>query len=363
MCPLRSGVPLSNETSSRNGISPQQQIALLVFENLAEGVIFTDAGASILAVNSGFTRITGYAADEVIGRNPRLLQSGVQERDFYEEMWRTLRTTGRWRGEGINRRKSGELYPELLSISAVRNAEGGITNYIGVFSDLSERLAQERAVREMRERLDLALDAGGVGTWLWEPGSGRLECDERACELIVGSQNNPPRTFEALLDRIPVYERPRVMDAFMRPTRQQLAFRAEFRVVLLDGTDRHLVARARPHCGETDGVCRVFGVVWDVTERYLREREIRELNATLERRVQARTADLQSAVAELESFSYSVAHDLRAPLRSLDGFSKILIEDYGDRLDETGVLSHQAAVDLAATISSASARPASVSTA
>ena len=327
---------MRNETASQNGISPQQQIALLVFENLAEGVIFTDAGANILAVNSSFTRITGYAADEVIGRNPRVLQSGVQERDFYEEMWRTLKTTGRWRGEVINRRKSGELYPELLSISAVRNVEGGITNYIGVFSDLSERLAQERAVREMRERLDLALDAGGVGTWIWEPGNDRMECDERACELIVGSQNNPPRTFEALLGRIPVYERPRVMDAFMRPTRQQLAFRAEFQVVLPDGTDRHLVARARPHCGETDGVCRVFGVIWDVTERYLREREIRELNATLERRVQSRTADLQSAVAELESFSYSVAHDLRAPLRGLDGFSRILFEDYGERLDEAG---------------------------
>ena len=327
---------MSSETSSRNGISPQQQIALLVFENLAEGVIFTDAGGTILAVNSGFTRITGYAAEEVIGRNPRVLQSGVQERDFYEEMWRTLKAAGRWRGEIINRRKSGELYPELLSISVVRNAGGGVTNYIGVFSDLSERLAQERAVREMRERLDLALDAGGVGTWRWEPGSGRLECDERACELIAGSQNNPPRTFEALLDRIPVYERPRVMDAFMRPTRRQLAFRAEFRVVLPDGADRHLVARARPHCGETDGVCRVVGVIWDVTERYLREREIRELNATLERRVEERTADLQAAVAELESFSYSVAHDLRAPLRGLDGFSRILIEDYGDRLDEDG---------------------------
>ncbi len=327
---------MSNESPSRNSISPQQHIALLVFENLAEGVVFTDAGATILAVNSGFTRITGYAAEEVIGRNPRVLQSGVQERDFYEEMWRTLKATGRWRGEIINRRKSGELYPELLSISAVRDAEGGITNYIGVFSDLSERLAQERAMREMRERLDLALDAGGVGTWIWEPGSGRLECDERAGELIAGSQNDPPRTFEALLERIPAYVRPRVKDAFMRPTRQQLAFRAEFQVILPDGTDRHLVARARPHCGEIDSICRVFGVVWDVTERYLREREIRELNATLERRVEERTADLQAAMAELESFSYSVAHDLRAPLRSLDGFSKILIDDYGDRLDEAG---------------------------
>jgi PAS domain S-box-containing protein len=327
---------LSDASTLQDGLSPQQQIALLVFDNLSEGVVFTDADGSILAVNSGFTRITGYAAEEVIGRNPRILQSGVQDGDFYDEMWRTLKSTGRWRGEIVNRRKSGDLYPELLSISAVRNAEGGIKNYIGVFSDLSERLAQERAVREMRERLDLALDAGGVGTWLWEPGSGHLECDERACELIAGSPNNPPRTFEALLDRIPVYERPRVMDAFMRPTRQQQAFRAEFQVVLPDGTDRHLVARARPHCGESDGVCRVFGVIWDVTERYLREREIHELNATLERRVQERTVDLQSAVAELESFSYSVAHDLRAPLRGLDGYSRILIEDYGDRLDEDG---------------------------
>jgi PAS domain S-box-containing protein len=327
---------LSDSGIRQDRLSLQQQIALLVFDNLSEGVVFTDAGGKILAVNAGFTRITGYAADEVIGRNPRLLQSGVQEREFYEEMWRSLGATGRWRGEIVNRRKSGELYPELLSISAVRSADGGITNYIGVFSDLSERLAQERAMREMRERLDLALDAGGVGTWIWEPGSGRLECDARAGELIAGSQNDPPRTFEALLERIPAYERPRVLDAFLRPTSLQQAFRAEFEVVLPDGGERHLVVRARPHCDEADGNCSVFGVVWDVTERYLREREIRELNATLERRVLERTAELEAALAELESFSYSVAHDLRAPLRGLDGFSRILIDEYGERLDETG---------------------------
>jgi PAS domain S-box-containing protein len=327
---------LSDARTLQDGLSPQQQIALLVFDNLSEGVVFTDAGGSILAVNAGFTRITGYDAGEVVGRNPRILQSGVQERGFYEEMWRALGATGRWRGEIVNRRKSGELYPELLSISAVRGADGAITNYIGVFTDLSERLAQERAMREMRERLDLALDAGGVGTWIWEPGSGRLECDARAGELVAEPGSEPPRSFDALLARLPPYERPRVMDAFLRPARLQQAFRAEFEVILPDGGERHLVARARPHCDETDGVCRVFGVVWDVTERYLREREIRELNATLEGRVQERTAELEAALAELESFSYSVAHDLRAPLRSLDGFSRILIDDYGERLDETG---------------------------
>lgn len=327
---------MSDARTFQDGLSPQQQIARLVFDNLSEGVIFTDAGGNILAVNSGFTRITGYAAEEVVGRNPRLLQSGVQERDFYVEMWRTLNASGRWCGEIVNRRKSGELYPELLSITAVRSPEGEVTNYIGVFSDLSERLAQERALREMRERMELALDAGGVGTWIWEPGSGRLECDERAGELIAGSPANPPRTFEALLERIPAGERASVLDAFVRPARQQLAFRAEFQVALPGGAVRHLVARARPHCGETDGLCRVFGVVWDVTERHMREQEVRELNATLERRVRERTAELEAALAELESFSYSVAHDLRAPLRGLDGFSRILSDEYGDRLDETG---------------------------
>jgi PAS domain S-box-containing protein len=327
---------LRNGSSSWNGISPQQHIALLVFENLAEGVVITDASGSILAVNAGFTRITGYSAEEVIGRNPRILQSGAQEREFYDAMWRTLKSAGRWRGEIVNRRKSGELYPELLSISSVREAGGDITHYIGVFSDLSERLAQERAMRAMRERLELALDAGGVGTWIWEPGSGRLECDERAGELIAGAQNDPPRSFEALLERIPAHERPGVLEAFTHPARLQQPFRVEFQVVLPDGASRFLVARARLHCDEMEGVCRVFGVVWDVTERQLREREIRELNATLERRVEERTADLQAALAELESFSYSIAHDLRAPLRSLDGFSSILIEDYGERLDADG---------------------------
>lgn len=327
---------MSDAHTRQDGLSPPQQFALLVFDNLSEGVVFTDAGGSILAVNAGFTRITGYAAEEVIGRNPRVLQSGVQEREFYEDMWRTLGAAGRWRGEIVNRRKSGELYPELLSISAVRGADGVITNYIGVFSDLSERLAQERAMREMRERLDLALDAGGVGTWIWEPGSGRLECDARAGELVAEPGREPPRSFDALLARMPAHARPRVAEAFLHPASRQEAFRAEFEVVLPDGGERHLVARARPHCDETDGVCRVFGVVWDVTERYVREREIRELNASLERRVRERTAELESALAELESFSYSVAHDLRAPLRGLDGFSRILIDDYGERLDETG---------------------------
>lgn len=327
---------MRNGSTSWNGISPQQHIALLVFENLAEGVVITDARGTILAVNSGFTRITGYSAEEAIGRNPRILQSGVQEHDFYEAMWRALKSTGRWRGEIVNRRKSGELYPELLSISAVRGAEGDITHFIGVFSDLSERLAQEREMREMRERLELALGAGGVGTWIWEPGSGRLECDERAGELIAGAQGDPPRTFERLLERIPAHERSGVMEAFTRPARQQQAFRAEFQVTLPDNMSRFLVVRARPHCDEMEGVCRVFGVVWDVTERQLREQEIRELNASLERRVEERTADLQAALAELETFSYSIAHDLRAPLRSLDGFSSILIEDYGERLDADG---------------------------
>ncbi len=125
-----------------------QRIAATTFES-QEGMMITDGKGVILRVNRAFTELTGYAADEVVGRTPSLLKSGRQGDDFYRNMWETLTREGYWQGEVWNRRKGGEVYPEWLTISAVTDERGRITHYVGAFSDISERKEAEMQIRNL----------------------------------------------------------------------------------------------------------------------------------------------------------------------------------------------------------------------
>lgn len=124
----------------------RERRARTVFENTSQGVIVTDPEQRILAVNPAFTEITGYSEDEVLGQTPRLLRSARHEADFYRALWAELTQTGRWRGEVWNRRKSGELYPQLTTISAVFDEHGALTNYVAVFGDNTQLKRSEEAL-------------------------------------------------------------------------------------------------------------------------------------------------------------------------------------------------------------------------
>jgi diguanylate cyclase (GGDEF)-like protein/PAS domain S-box-containing protein len=125
------------------------RLADTVVKTVEEGVLVTDHDNLIVAVNPAFTTITGYSAEEVLGKNPRILSSGRHGKEFYTQMWQTLSATGGWRGEISDRRKNGEIYIEGLSIKLVRDEEGRITHYVGIFSDISERKAAEARIRHM----------------------------------------------------------------------------------------------------------------------------------------------------------------------------------------------------------------------
>lgn len=114
-----------------------------VFENTREGIMVTDVNNRIIMVNRACTDITQYQADEMIGMTPSIVSSGRHDRAFYAEMWHSLKTTGHWQGELWNRRKNGDVYPELLSLSAINNEIGEVTNYVGVFADISSLKSSE----------------------------------------------------------------------------------------------------------------------------------------------------------------------------------------------------------------------------
>jgi len=120
------------------------RIAATAFES-EEGMIVTDAELNILQVNQAFTAITGYTPEDAIGQTPRLLRSGRHGKDFYAEMWDLLAQRGYWRGEIWNRRKNGQIYPEWVSITAVRN-KGEVTHFVAAFSDISERKEAEAQI-------------------------------------------------------------------------------------------------------------------------------------------------------------------------------------------------------------------------
>jgi len=126
-----------------------------IFENSDEAIIVTDAKEHIVAVNPSFCRITGFTAQEVLGKTPRLFRSGQHDTVFYENVWAALTSTGRWQGEMWDRRKNGDEFPQWASITAVRNSQGEITHYFSIFSDITERKLQEEQIHHMAYYDDL----------------------------------------------------------------------------------------------------------------------------------------------------------------------------------------------------------------
>ena len=114
-----------------------------VFTNSGEAILITDAQNKIVTANAAFTKLTGYTAEEVLGKDPKILSSGKTPREVYQQMWQSLSERNSWEGELWDRRKSGEVYPKWLSISVIRDQNGLVTNYIGSFNDISERKSSE----------------------------------------------------------------------------------------------------------------------------------------------------------------------------------------------------------------------------
>jgi len=133
------GVAFVIDITERKKAEEELQLASLVYKNSNEGMTVTDAFGTILAVNSAFTALTGYSSDEVIGKNPHILKSGHHGREFYESMWQSLNSMGKWQGEIWNRRKDGEIYPEWLSINTTYNEDGSAHRRVALFSDITKR--------------------------------------------------------------------------------------------------------------------------------------------------------------------------------------------------------------------------------
>ena len=324
---------IGKDITERKRAEAHLRLAASVFDHSQEGIMITDADANIVSVNKRFTQITGYSAAEAIGRKPRLLKSGRQASDFYRAMWAFIHAHGYWTGELWNRRKDGREYPEWLSISAVRDETGQVVNYVSVSVDISQRMAAEQALRASEEKFGKAFRATPMFVSISTVADGRyidvndafLRATGRTRDEVIAHTAGEIGLWKNLEDR------QRAIDALQASGRIS-NFEAE--LCKKSGDSMTCEIWAEP-IAIGDAPC-VIWVTNDVSVRKRAETEIRQLNAELEKRVAERTRALEVANTELEAFSYSVSHDLRAPLRAIQGFSRLVETQYASQIDEQG---------------------------
>lgn len=290
--------------------------------------------ATLLDINPAFERIIGFERHQAIGRKPVELGAWIVPED-----WTRLIEQVRAQGAAHNlelrlRAKDGTTNDALVSARLMQLGE--IECVLVMARDITERRRAERAVLENEARLRQFAEHLPFVVWMSTPEEHRLVFVNAAYEKVFG------RSRDALQDN------PNDWLAVIHPEDLTIlndvpdlktvneSYQNQFRILRQDGSVRwlsyHVIAMRN-----TEGEIYLHaGITEDVTERKEAERQIREMNAMLESRVAQRTAALESSLRELESFSYSVSHDLRTPLRGINGFSHLLLEDYGDRLDDTG---------------------------
>ena len=176
----QSFVGMQNELQTRRAAEEQLRVAAAAFE-AQEGMVVTDARCVILRVNRAFTDITGYTAEEALGKTPQILKSDRHDATFYTAMWETIRHRGAWQGEVWNRRKNGDVYPAWLTVTAVKDENATVTHYVGTLTDISERRQAEEKLRRFRAAMDATEDA----IFLVDRNSMRfIDVNNAACNML-----------------------------------------------------------------------------------------------------------------------------------------------------------------------------------
>ena len=284
-----------------------------------------------VAVNQGFERMTGWKAEEVLGRTAVDIGLWAEPAER-EELVRRLKADGEWQGFKVHfRRKNGEVV--LIEGSCVLAEIGGERQIIGIARDITEVQRAQDALRQSEKKFAKVFHSSPDGIMILRAEDGLIfDINESFEQLLERSRDE---VVGRTVNDVGLWARPELRAGFLAELRARgMVVGYEFELRTKSGRVRDMtVSTALIDIG---GVPCLISIARDITDQRRAEEEIRNLNVTLEHRVQERTVELEEAVREMESFSYSISHDLRAPLRAIAGYARIVEEDYAAAIDAEG---------------------------
>jgi len=297
-------------------------------EHSPVSVVISDHEGTIEYVNRKFQQLTGFSAEEVVGRNVSLQKSGETPPETYRELWDTISAGGVWQGDFLNRKKNGELYWEKASIAPIVDDDGRITHYVAIKEDVTELRETVRALEKSQRRFAtlfravpaLILISNVDDCTVVQANDSFLRAMQYPRDEIVGRR----------LTDLPVWELGDERDlVLLGGCRQGEVFNQEIHMRTREGET--VVGLLSTSTFELDDRTFLMSVIRDVTDRKEREAEIVRLNA----RLAARAAELENANRELDAFNAMIAHDLRNPLNVINSYSQVVNELCGAKLDPT----------------------------
>lgn len=303
-------------------------------------VIITDVNANIIYVNPRFTLVTGYLAQDVIGKNPRILQSGQTDSKVFGDLWFTLRQKRPWTGQFINRRKNGQVYWEEARISPVLDDQGNPFQYVGFLVDISDRKAAEARLDQQISLLESAQRAARIGYFSTDIGQGSWT-SSRMLNEIFGIDKFYVRSRVGWSDLIHPEDRDAQKQILAHAIREGSPFRIQCRIVRYKDRQVRWV-EIWGHLQYEDGrPGSIIGTVMDIHDRKLAELELDKYRQSLEVQVAERTQAVDESnqrlaaalhVAEAASIAKSdflanMSHEIRTPLNAIIGMTGLLEQE------------------------------------
>ncbi|MFA5181653.1 MAG: PAS domain S-box protein [Syntrophales bacterium] len=304
-----------------------------IFDNAVEGIFQSTPAGTYVTVNPAFARMFGFASPEemITEINNIQMQLYVHPEDRLQ-VKDLLATAGIIQSMEVafNRKEGGSFWGSI-NATAVKDAEGLILYYDGTVEDVTERRRAEEALQKSEEQFRTMFHGHEAIMFLIDQKTGAIRDANHAAAKFYGySKERLCQMAIQEINTLPAEEVARQRTMAMEKKLNYFIFSHR----LASGEVRTVEVHSSPITTRDEMI--LFSIIHDITDRKRAEEEIRKLNDELEERVRDRTAQLEAANRELEAFSYSVSHDLRAPLRGIDGFSQALLEDYGEILDDQG---------------------------